>query len=157
MRFTKVSIWRNVKYYVVAYIIVVAGAAVATGLQLLEGQFPEFHPLNRLAANLSGITIGTVIMVVGFIRDKRLTDAQAEANKQRKRAEIAEAAIGNAQMRAEAAVEQARLQTEQAQQRAQKAEAELARVRREYETIVLARIRRLEEFTGMTPPDEDNG
>ena len=34
-------------------------------------------------------------------------------------------------------------------------EAELARVRAEYEAEVLARIRRLEEFTGMSAPEPE--
>ena len=46
--------WQNVKYYVIAYATVVAGALVATGFQLLESLFPEFPPLSKLAANLSG-------------------------------------------------------------------------------------------------------
>ena len=139
--------WQNVKYYAVAYAIVVLGVLLSTGLQLLEGLFPGIHPLNKLAANLSGISIGTVIMMVGLIRDKRVADAQAEANEQRQRADKAEAAITQANQKAEQAVEQA----EQERLRAQKAEAELARVRAEYEAEVLVRIRRLEEFTGMTP------
>ena len=160
--------WQNVKYYAIAYGIVVLGALVSTGFDLLERAFPEFGPLNQLAANLSGITFGSVIMVVGLIRDKRFSDAQEEANKQRKRAENAEAAIAQANLKAEAAIAEANQRTEQAEQaiqqaeqanqqaeqerlRAQKAEAELARVRAEREAEILARIRRLEEFTGMTP------
>ena len=145
--------WQNIKYYVIAYAIIFVGALVSTGLQLLESLFPEIGPLNKLMANLSGISLGTVIMVVGFIRDKRFADAQEEANKQRKRADTAEAAIGQAQQQAE----QAQQQAEQERQRAQKAEAELARVRAEYEAEVLARIRRLEERAGMTPPETDAG
>ena len=156
--------WQNVKYYAVAYAIVVLGVLIATGLQLLEGLFPGIHPLNKLAANLSGISFGTVIMMVGLIRDKRVADAQAEANKQRQRADKAEAAITQANQKAEAAITQANQQVEQASQqaeqerlRAQKAEAELARVRAEYEAEVLDRIRRLEEFTGMAAPERESG
>ena len=139
--------WQNVKYYAIAYGIVVLGTLVSTGFDLIENSPLEFGPLNQLAANLSGITFGSVIMVVGLIRDKRFSDAQEEANKQRKRAESAEAAIAQANQQAEQAVQQA----EQERLRAQKAEAELARVRAEHEAEILARIRRLEEFTGMTP------
>lgn len=145
--------WQNVKYYAVAYAIVVLGVLIATGLQLLEGLFPGIHPLNKLAANLSGISFGTVIMMVGLIRDKRVADAQAEANKQRQRADKAEAAITQANQQ----VEQASQQAEQERLRAQKAEAELARVRAEYEAEVLDRIRRLEEFTGMAAPERESG
>ena len=147
--------WQNVKYYAVAYVVVVIGVLVATGFQLLESLFPEIHPLNKLAANLSGISVGTVIMVVGLIRDKRVDDARKETSKQRQRADKAEAAIAKATREAELSrqqAEQAREQAEQERLRARKAEAELARVRAEYETEVLARIRRLEEFTGMRAP-----
>ncbi len=146
--------WQNVKYYAVAYVVVVVGVLVATGFQLLEALFPEIHPLNELAANLSGISVGTVIMVVGLIRDKRVDDARKETNKERQRADKAEAAIAKANREAELSrqqAEQAREQAEQERLRARKAEAELARVRAEYEAEVLARIRRLEEFTGMMP------
>ncbi len=147
--------WQNVKYYAAAYVVVVIGVLVATGFQLLESLFPEIHPLNKLAANLSGISVGTVIMVVGLIRDKRVDDARKETNKQRQRADKAEAAIAKATREAELSrqqAEQAREQAEQERLRARKAEAELARVRAEYDTEVLARIRRLEEFTGMRAP-----
>ena len=147
--------WQNVKYYAVAYVVVVIGVLVATGFQLLESLFPEIHPLNKLAANLSGISVGTVIMVVGLIRDKRVDDARKETNKQRQRADKAEAAVAKATREADLSrqqAEQAREQAEQERLRARKAEAELARVRAEYDTEVLARIRRLEEFTGMRAP-----
>ena len=158
--------WQNVKYYAVAYVVVVIGVLVATGFQLLESLFPEIHPLNKLAANLSGISVGTVIMVVGLIRDKRVDDARKETNKQRQRADKAEAAIAKATREAELSrqqaeqahqqAEQAREQAEQERLRARKAEAELARVRAEYDTEVLARIRRLEEFTGMRAPSPES-
>lgn len=144
--------WQNVKYYAVAYVVVVIGVLVSTGFQLLEASFPEIHPLNKLAANLSGISVGTVIMVVGLIRDKRVDDARKETNEQRQRADKAEAAIAQANREAE----QAREQAEQQRLRARKAEAELARVRAEYEAEVLARIRRLEEFTGMRAPEPES-
>ena len=143
--------WQNVKYYVVAYGVVVFGALISTGFQLLEVSFPEIHPLNKLASNLSGISPGTVVMVVGLIRDKRVDDARKETNKERQRADKAEAAVATANQEAELS----RQQAEQALLRAQTAEAELARVRAEYESEVLARIRRLEEFTGMRTPEPE--
>ena len=143
--------WQNVKYYAVAYGVVVLGALLSTGFQLLEASFPEIHPLNKLAANLSGISLGTVIMVVGLIRDKRVEEARKETNKERQRADKAEAAVATANQEAELS----RQQAEQALLRAQTAEAELARVRAEYESEVLARIRRLEEFTGMRTPEPE--
>ena len=152
--------WQDIKYYVIAYGIVVAGSFASTGLDLLPGLFPEFGLLEKLATNLSGITLGSVIMVVGLIRDKRFTDAQAEANKQRKRADTAEASIAQANQKAALAVQQAEQAAELAAQqvqeerlRAQKAEAELARVRAEYEAETRARLRRLEEAAGLAPPE----
>ena len=163
--------WQDIKYYVIAYGIVVAGSFASTGLDLLPGLFPEFGLLEKLATNLSGITLGSVIMVVGLIRDKRFTDAQAEANKQRKRADTAEASIAQvnqkaalavqqaeqaaelAAQQAEQAVQQAAQQAELERLRAQKAEAELARVRAEYEAETRARLRRLEEAAGLAPPE----
>ena len=90
-------------------------------------------------------------MVVGLIRDKRVDEARKETNKERQRADKAEAAVATANQEAELS----RQQAEQALLRAQTAEAELARVRAEYESEVLARIRRLEEFTGMRTPEPE--
>ena len=150
--------WQNIKYYAIAYGIVVIGVLVSTGLELLPGLFPEFGPVDKLATNLSGITLGSVVMVVGLIRDKRFADTQAEADKQRKRADTAEASIGQAEHKTKLAVQAAELAAQQAEQerlRAQKAEAELARVRAEYESEVIARIRRLEEVTGVSPSEPE--
>ena len=144
--------WENIKYYAIAYALLVVGALASTGLQLLESQFPEIHPLSKLAANLSGITLGSVIMIVGLIRDSRLdnerkrtAEAQEEAVKEGKRAD---------QERQRADTAESVIQQER--QRADRAEAELARVRAEYEAVVLARIRRLEEFAGITPPESES-
>ena len=94
--------WQNIKYYVMAYAIVIAGTFVSTGLELLPGLFPEFGPIQKLATNLSGITLGSVIMVVGLIRDKRFSESQAEVDKQRKRADTAEATIAQTKQQARA-------------------------------------------------------
>ena len=37
--------WQNIKYYAIAYGIVVLGVLVSTGLELLQGILPELHPL----------------------------------------------------------------------------------------------------------------
>ena len=96
-------VWNNVKFYVLAFAIVLAGALVSTGLQLLENLFPEIHPLSKLAANLSGMTLGGVMMLLAFLRDNRLDE-------ERRRAE-------NAQFEAKTAQEQAKTAQELAQNR----------------------------------------
>lgn len=64
--------WQNIKYYVLALVVILGGALISTGLQLLQSYLPIGHPLGALAANLSGVTIGTIIMVIGFLNDNRL-------------------------------------------------------------------------------------
>ena len=39
--------WQNIKYYVMAYAIVIAGTVVSTGLELLPGLFPEFGLIQK--------------------------------------------------------------------------------------------------------------
>ena len=107
--------WQNAKYYAVAYVVVVLGALISTGFRLLETSFPEIHPLNKLAAILSGISLGTVIMVVGLIRDKRVDDVRKETNNERQRADKAEAAVAKANHQAELARHQAEQAREQAE------------------------------------------
>ena len=101
--------WQNIKYYVIALVIIVIATLVSTGLQLLEGSFPVGHPASTLAANLSGVTIGGFIMVIGFLRDSRLDEERKRtqealqyAESQRQRAEAAEAQILQERERAEA-------------------------------------------------------
>ena len=83
--------WQNVKYYALALAVILTGASTSTALQLLQAYLPIGHPLGALAANLSGVTIGTIIMVIGFLKDNRL-------DQERKRADdaIAEAAVATA-------------------------------------------------------------
>ena len=68
------------------------GALLSSGFQLLGDRFPVGHPASVVAANLSGVTIGGLIMVLGFLRDSRVEEerkrtAAAEAQAERERAD----------------------------------------------------------------------
>ena len=136
--------WKNIKYYALAFAIILIGAVVSTGLQLVEGSLPVGHPASALAANLSGVTIGGIIMVIGFLRDSRLEEERRRAEEerqraeeqrqraeeehqraeeQRQRAEAAEARIQQAQAEAEDRAQQARAEAEE-RARQVRAEAE---------------------------------
>ncbi len=115
--------WQNVKYYVLAYAIMVAGALLSSGFQLLGDQFPAGHPAGTIAANLSGVTIGGLIMVMGFLKDSRVEE-------ERKRTEAAEARAVAAEARAERERERA------------------DRMLERYEAATAALIQRLEEQNG---------
>ena len=116
--------WQNTKYYALAFAIILVGAVVSTGLQLVEGSLPVGHPASALAANLSGVTIGGIIMVIGFLRDSRLEEERRRAEEQRQRAEVEYQRAEEQRQRAEAA--EARIQQAQAEaeERAQQARAE---------------------------------
>ena len=153
-------VWNNVKFYVLAFAIVLMGSLVSTGLQLLESLFPEIHPLNKLFANLSGVTMGGVIMVLAFLRDNRVdqerkraeryeqeaSNAKAEASNAKAEASNARAEASNAKAEAKSAQDHAKWW----QEKAERAEAELADLRSQFQAgDVLARLRRLEERYGV--------
>ena len=144
--------WQNVKFYVIAFVLVLTANLIATGLNLLENLFPEIHPLNQLITSLSGVTLGGVIMVLGLLRDSRLDD-------ERKRTKSAEEAAKSAQQEAKSAQEATNAAQEEARQqriRAERAEAELAHLRAENQfAAVFDRLRRLEELNGIPSPDPD--
>lgn len=121
--------WKNTKYYVIALAIIYAGALVSTGFQLLEAEFPNIHPLSKLAANLSGVSVGGFIMVLGFLRDNRLDEERKRTDLERERAD-------------------------RALLRAERAEAELERLRAQFQpAAMLDRIQRLEELNGIAGAD----
>lgn len=142
--------WQNVKFYVIAFALVLTANLITTGLNLLENLFPEIHPLNQIITSLSGVTLGGVIMVLGLLRDSRLDD-------ERKRTKSAEEAAKSAQEDAKSAQEATKSAQEEAKQqriRAERAEAELAHLRAENQfAAVLDRLRRLEELNGISGPD----
>jgi len=155
---SRVVVWQNIKIYVLAYVIMLTGALVSTGLQLVGDQFPIGHPISILAANLSGMTIGGLFMVMGFIRDGRIDKERKRADAAQARAETAEAKVQTAEARAEAAeakVEQERERTaaaeakaEQERERTAAAEARAERLMDRYEAVTEALIRRLEGWNG---------
>ena len=79
---------------------------------------PSFDPLGALAANLSGVTIGTIIMVIGFLKDNRLDQERKGADDA-----IAEAAVATAKAAA------AEVVIQQERERADRYLAELERYR----------------------------
>ena len=97
------------------------GALLSSGFQLLGDQFPVGHPASVVAANLSGVTIGGLIMVLGFLRDSRVEE-------ERKRTAAAEA----------------RAERERERERAD-------RIIERYQAATEALIKRLEELNGNTP------
>ena len=122
--------WQNVKYYVLAYVIMVAGALLSSGFQLLGDQFPAGHPAGTIAANLSGVTIGGLIMAMGFLKDSRVEE-------ERKRTEAAEARAVAAEARAE-----------RDRERADRANERADRILERYEAATAVLIQRLEEQNG---------
>lgn len=129
--------WQNVKYYVLAYAIMVGGAVLSSVFQLLGDQFPAGHPVGTIAANLSGVTIGGMIMVIGFLRDSRV--------------EAAEARVAEAEARADREWERAERERERAaatEARAAAAEERAARMVERYEIATTALIKRLDEMNG---------
>ena len=153
--------WQNIKFYAIALGIIFLGALISTGLQLLEAMFPEIHPLHTLAANLSGVTLGGAIMVIGFIRDGRLEDERKRTEAARAEAKSAQAEVKSARNETKAALETARSAQEEAKlqrQRADEAEAELQRLLAQERAnqdanSIIERLRRLEEINGVAPPE----
>ena len=146
--------WRNFKFYIVGFAVVVVASLVSTGLEMLPGLFPDIHPLNRLATDLSGITLGGVIMVLGFMRDTRLEEERERTEAAEAETKAAQAAVKTAQEAARVAQAEAKRQ----QERAERAEAELARRAYDAERAeILARLRRLEERYGIAGADGGSG
>ena len=129
--------WQNIKYYLLAYAVMATGSMVSTALQLLAAEFPTGHPVSALAANLSGITVGGIFMVIGFLKDNRLQQERERADRERERAD------------------QERERADQERERADCAIAEINRLRTEYENATKALIQRLEELNGHRDPRED--
>ena len=140
--------WQNIKLYVLAYAIMVAGAVASTAFQLLGDQFPVGHPVSAMAANLSGMSIGGLIMVLGFIRDGRVEEERqrtADAEARAQEATIKAATVA-AQLELERERAAAQLQLER--ERADAADARAERLMDRYEAVTEALIRRLEGRNG---------
>ena len=124
---------QSARFYGLAFAIILIAELVTTGLQLLGAYYPTGHPVAILAANLSGVTLGGFIMVIGFLRDNRL-------DQERKRTEAAETLAKQERERADRERERA----DREQERADRLMSELL-ARQERDDAMEARIRRLEE------------
>ena len=124
---------QSARFYGLAFAIILIAELITTGLQLLGAYYPTGHPVAILAANLSGVTLGGFIMVIGFLRDNRL-------DQERKRTEAAETLAKQERERADRERERA----DREQERADRLMSELL-ARQERDDAMEARIRRLEE------------
>ena len=131
---------QSARFYGLAFAIILIAELVTTGLQVLGAYYPTGHPVAILAANLSGVTLGGIIMVIGFLRDNRL-------DQERKRTEAAETLAKEERERANQERKRANQERERAdreQERADRLMSELL-ARQERDAAMEARIRRLEE------------
>ena len=143
--------WQNIKLYVLAYAIMVAGALVSSIFQIVGDQFAVGHSVGTVSANLSGMSIGGLIMVLGFIRDGRIEEERKRTAEERKRTETAQARTAVAEARAaaaEARIEREKERAEQERARAEAAEARTDRLIERYQAATESLIRRLEELNG---------
>ena len=138
--------WQNVKYYVLAYAIMVTGALLSSGFQLLGDQFPVGHPISTVAANLSGVTIGGLFMVMGFLKDSRLEEERQRTEEERKRTEAERQRADAAEARAEAA-----------EARAQQERERVDRLLSHYQAITESLVKRLEGSNGNDNSNESRG
>ena len=122
--------WQNYKLYLLALGIYTVATAALVALEVAATLLGDSALLARLVTMLSGNLLGGFALVLGILRDDRV-----EKEKQR-----AAAAIAEAQKRAESE-----------RNRADRAEAELQRVRSEYNREMADRIRRLEAAVGIMP------
>ena len=152
---------QNAKFYGLAFAIILIAELVTTGLQLLGAYYPTGHPVAILAANLSGVTLGGIIMVIGFLRDNRLEQerkrteaAETLVKEERKRTEAAETLAKEERERTAAAQSLAKEERERANREQERADREQERAdrlmsellaRQERDDAMEARIRRLEE------------
>ena len=116
--------------YLLALVIYTLVTAGLVGLEVAAARLGDSAILARLATMLSGNLLGGFVLVLGILRDDRV-----EKEKQR-----AAEAIAAAQKR-----------VEYERNRADRAEAELQRVRTEYSREMADRIRRLEDAVGIVP------
>ena len=125
--------WQNYKLYLMALGIYTVATAALVALEVAATLLGDSAVLARLVTMLSGNLLGGFALVLGILRDDRV-------EKERQRAEKAEAAIAEVQKRAD-----------HERNRADRAEAELQRVRAEYGGEMADRVRRLEAAVGIMP------
>ena len=137
---------QNFKFYGLAFVIVVVTTLVSTGLQIAAGYLPDDRIVSILAANLSGITIGSIIMVIGFLRDNRVAQEQERTEQERKRADAAEARVLDERKRADARAAEERERADRERERADRLMDEMNAVRKQYTDATDALIKRLQEL-----------
>ena len=152
---------QNIKYYGLAFAIILIAELVITGLQLAGGYFPAGHPAAILVGNLSGLTLGGIIVVIGFLKDNRLeqerkrTEQERERTEQeRERADAAEAMLQQERERTKQERERTKQERERAEQERERADqllSELIETQKENRDAMEARIRRLEEQGDSNP------
>ncbi len=121
---------QSFKYYGLGFAIVVVAVLVSTGLQIAAGYLPAGQIASTLIANLSGITIGSIIMVIGFLRDNRLEQERQRTEEAQRRADAAEARVLEERRRAETERERAAQESARAAQESVRATQERERVDR---------------------------
>ena len=138
--------WQRYKLYLLAFVIYTLATAALAALEVLAVYLGDNALLARLVTMLSGSFLGGFALVLGILKDDRY-------EKERQRAEKAEAAIADWQKRAIAAekrAEQAELEfRQQAEHERANAYAEVQRVRDEYTRETAARLFRLETAVGI--------
>ena len=149
-------LWQRFKLYLLAFALYTVTAAVTAVLQALALHYESIAGLAPIIATLSGNFLGGFALVLGILRDDR-------AEKQRERADRAEdenkkLKQENEQYRqqyelAQQQCELAQQRAEQEREHAERAEAELQRVRSDHDREIAERLRRLEAFTGLEPPE----
>ena len=133
---------QSFKYYGLGFAIVVIAVLVSTSLQIAAGYLPAGQIASTLVANLSGITIGSIIMVIGFLRDNRLEQERQRTAQAQQRAEAAEASIAEERKRAE---------TER--ERADRLLGEMNAIHQRYADAADAIIKRLQELDARESAD----
>ena len=121
---------QSFKYYGLGFAVVVVAVLVSTGLQIAAGYLPAGQIASTLIANLSGITIGSIIMVIGFLRDNRLEQERQRTEQAQRRADAAEARVLEESKRAETERERAAQESARAAQESARADQERERIDR---------------------------
>ena len=116
------------RLYIIAFAIYTSALLVTTALAWLAIQYDMVAGIAQLAVSITGNGLGGVALVFGILRDDRAKKAEEETARVRQ-------------------------QAEQYRERAERAEAELQRLRAEQNGEFADRIRRLEIAAGLATPD----
>ena len=163
-------LWQRFKLYLLAFAIYTVTAAVTAVLQALALHYESIAGLAPIIATLSGNFLGGFALVLGILRDDRAEKQRERADRAegeneklkqeneqyRQQYELAQQQCELAQQRAgqeRERAEQERARAAQERERAERAEAELQRVRSDHDREIAERLRRLEAFAGLEPPE----